>query len=112
MKTRHERVKCLTNKHENYVKISRAHINTKVVWLFTCYPSTCEVEMKDPQAKLAGLTSRVCELQIQVLDQASKHQAESDHGRQLILTSDFCTHVDTHKKTILILFISTHNFLK
>lgn len=100
MKTRHERVKCLANKHENYVKISRAHINTKVVWLFTCYPSTYEVETKDPQAKLAGLTSQVCELQIQVLDQTSKHQVESDHGRQLILTSDYCMHADTHTKKL------------
>lgn len=68
MKRRHERVNCLTNKHADCVKISRAHLNIKVFWLFTCNPSTCEVEMKNPQANLAGLISQVCELQIQVLD--------------------------------------------
>lgn len=107
--------------------ISRAHINTNVFWLFTCNPSTCEVEMKNPQANLAGLISQVCELQIQVLD----HHQWTASGEwpwkttninlwllQLLTNAGTGTgahtfksmHTHTHK-TVLVLFISIHNFL-
>lgn len=128
MKRRHERVNCLTNKPADCVMISRAHINTNVFWLFTCNPSTCEVEMKNPQANLAGLISQVCELQIQVLD----HHQWTASGEwpwkttninlwllQLLTNAGTGTgahtfksmHTHTHK-TVLVLFISIHNFLK